>query len=293
MPKQYPKAKQTGFTILNPYQGSGSFKKAQLHLHTANSLDVWKKEPIATTIQKYHSAGYSFLVVTDHDYQTETAPFNTADFTVLSGQETTLPFLGFLWPLGRHLIEFQIGEAQLQMPAHPHWPGNLGTGLWRLPHLSKLKNFFLLEIANHHSDSRKDIDLWHQLLKARGYQQPIWAVAVDDTDNAEPLDRGWIMVQTPGVEPDDLLKALQKGSFYATTGPAVTFEFLKGKIKVTSTTPKVTINFINSQNQIIKQEVKQTASYTPSGNEGFIRVEVWESVSGKRAWSQPFFIVGD
>lgn len=290
------------FVIANPYQEPGQYRKAQLHLHTSNSKDVTPKLPVSQTVEKYKKAGYSFIVITDHDQITTFSGLNSSGFVCLPGIEVTIPFI--FWPLGKHLVVInpkapssgkviyrdllRKSPDTLMFPAHPNWVGNLGTGFWYAANIRKA-GYQLLEIYNHHSDSKLDLRLWHRLLTVNGYRRPVWGVAVDDTDNAEPLDRGWIMVKTAKVNPDALIAALRSGSFYATTGPVADFHVDGGVIKVqTETTCR--INFLDARNQTVATFTSNFGTYQPQGHEGFIRIEITDENAGA-AWSQPFFLV--
>jgi len=290
------------FVITNPYDCPGKFHKAQLHMHTSNSVDVRTKIPVPRTIKRYQQAGYSFCVITDHNKVTEAPPPDeSSGFLVIPGMEMTIPFI--TRPLGRHLIRMGVKTdpsrnpgsereppTEMIMPAHPNWEGNLGTGRWLLQDLIKLPNLRLLEIFNRHSDTAADILLWHKLLQNRGYQNPVWGAAVDDSDNGQPVDRGWIMIKTVNVTRESFLNALKNGNFYATTGPEANFGVDNKIIFGETLEKKATITFINSQNQKIACSCGKSAEYQPNGDEGFIRVEITDP-DGKTAWSQPFFLL--
>lgn len=290
----------SSFQILDPYHGRGIYRKAQLHLHTSNSVDVFPKIPVAEVIRKYREAGYEFLVITDHDKVTEYPALNSPDFLVIPGMEETL--VSFFWPLGRHLLKIGVtkegrggkgglgkkAQGETLALAHPNWGGNLGTGRWFLSDLIRLSNVNLLEIYNRHSDSADDIRLWHKALEYRGYKNPLWGVAVDDSDNADDIDRGWIMIKTEEVSKEAFLAALNKGSFYATSGPTAEFR-VEGKVIKVSSSEEGVISFINNRNEIVASFRAAAAEYRPGGDEGFIRVEV-KGNDGKTAWSQPFFL---
>lgn len=298
------------FTITNPYDVPGEYHKAQLHLHTSNSRDVARKIPVRDTILKYQEAGYSFVVITDHDLITTYLELNSSGFICLPGIEITLPFI--FWPLGKHLTVINPARARAEhqlsakitigklfkhtlfsnsliAPAHPNWRGNLGTGFWFPADILKLSGCQLIEIHNHHSDSSLDVRLWHNILTIQGHQQPVWGIAVDDTDNGEPLDRGWIMVKTEDISETSFITALKNGNFYATTGPVADFRVNNGMIEVKTAAP-AQINFIDSQNKIVNSFLANSGSYHPQGHEGFVRIEIRDEHGGS-IWSQPFFLV--
>ena len=98
-------------------------------------------------------------------------------------------------------------------------------------------------------------------------------VAVDDSNNASPLDQGWIMLKTLTISFDGFIHALKHGAFYATTGPEATFSAEHKQITVHTPTP-ATITFIDGYNQPQKTVHGRTSEYNPEGWEGFIRAEV-------------------
>lgn len=287
--------------IINPYRFAGSFHKAQLHLHTSESIDVLKKIPLNQTVRRYQEAGYNFIVITDHDRCTQFHSPDNPDFIVIPGTEETV--VAGLWPLGKHLIkigcsgknpnkknnEESILHDGLIMPAHPNWPGNFWTGRWRFDELKQMPNFRLLEIYNRHSPSEQDVKLWHQLLVERGVAEPLWGVAVDDTDNATPLDLGWIMVKTPEVSRKAFMNAIFQGSFYATCGPVLDFTVNDNMIQVSTQSDSIT-RFINASDSVVLDKKTNFAEYRPQSGDSFIRIEVLDG-NGKKAWSQPFFII--
>ncbi|MDI6871752.1 MAG: hypothetical protein QME79_10440 [Bacillota bacterium] len=278
------------FTVADPYRVPGTYRKGQLHLHTSNSPDVREKKPVRETVLAYRRAGYSFVVLTDHDRVTDVAglaDLNTPDFAVLPGEERTLPVI--TWPLGRHLLRIGIGRDEVRAVAHPSWGGNLGTGRWSLKDLLRRRDYQLIEVLNGKSNSTLDFWLWHKVLERRGYADPVWGIAVDDTDNAEPIDAGWVMVKTAEVSREALLAALRRGSFYATNGALAEFGVVDGAIRAEASAG-AWIRFINARNEVVAVFRGDRGEYRPVGDEGFVRVEV-ESQAGYAAWSQPFFLI--
>lgn len=283
-----PCPRLSAFNLADPYACPGTYRKAQLHVHTSNSIDVLEKLPVAETIRRYKEAGCSFVVVTDHDRVTDVAGLSTPELAVLTGEEETIPVV--MWPLGRHFLRLGVGgEDELRAPAHPNWAGNLGTGRWHLADLLARSDYRLFEIYNGKSNSTLDFWLWHQVLARRGAADPVWGIAVDDTDNAVAIDGGWVMVKTADVTPKALLKALRQGCFYATNGPQADFRTADGMIQV-ETSGGAWIRFIDARNEVVAAFRGDRASYRPLGDEGFVRVEV-VSKAGRAAWSQPFFLV--
>lgn len=297
-------AHNTEFTIADPYAAlGGHYVKAQLHVHTMNSYDgEWDLEEAAS---HYADLGFSFLCVTDHGRVTAPEGKEPTGICVLSGEENTVPYP--FWPLGRHLLRLFVsshhgtGSAQDRIDscvsqggivaiAHPSWRGNLGTGRWEVDQLMAISGYSLIEVRNLHSDEDEDTRIWHSVLADRMPEEPVWAVAVDDSRRASEAGRGWIQVKVPEVSSDAFKQALLAGCFYATTGPECLFGVSGGSIVATVDRPS-TILFINRQGAVVHETIGScSASYAPDYDDGFIRVEVRAS-DGKRAWSQPFALL--
>ena len=289
--------------IHDPYKYPGEYYKAQLHMHTNKSMDG--KWPIETAVNAYYEAGYTYLAITDHDRVTLYDDLYDPSFVMVPGEENTVPWP--FWPLGAHMVRLFVdshqwtGDAQTRITtaakaggivalAHPSWEGNLSTGQWTLPQMLALGDYQLVEVYNPHSNWREDTTRWHELIRRLGPGNPVWAIAVDDSHSEALFNFGWTMVKTDGISPEALKDALQRGSFYATTGPTVIFGAASGVItaRVEGDEP-AKISFIAGNGEVVSSVTSMEASYTPKGNEGFVRIEV-EAKNGKRAWSQPFWL---
>lgn len=302
-----PTVAGSDFVIADPYDQLGPYYKAQLHMHTDKSLDG--KWPVEEAVRAYKEAGYTYLAITDHDTVTIYKDLDSSIFITIPGEENTVnyPF----WPFGQHMVRLFVdtharwGKAQSRIDsavqaggivgiAHPNWIGNLGTGVWTLAQLLAIEGYNLFEVNNPYSDSASDTQLWHELICLLGPERPIWAIAVDDAHARNSMfDSAWIMVQTDEISPEALKEALQRGSFYATTGPLVRFAVVGNKITVTVESGLAKrIIFIGADKQaLLEANEVDYAEYAPVGNEGFVRIEVINA-ENKKAWSQPFWLLG-
>src|SRR5262249_53694301 len=84
--------------IADPYAVPGRYWKAQLHCHTTNSDGKFDPRGL---LERYREAGYTFVVLTDHERLTVCDDLNDATFLAVPGVETAVgrPFR----PLGPHL----------------------------------------------------------------------------------------------------------------------------------------------------------------------------------------------
>lgn len=317
------------YEIINPYQGTGSYCRAQLHTHTTNSDGKLSPDQL---ISEYERLGFKYLAITDHDKVTK-VDSEKSEIVLINGEEMTYPRP--FRPLGYHINRLFIDQAAnrslkkkhslsclqdiidhtedsggIIVINHPSFIGNLGSQQWLPEKLLGINNFFLIEIANHHTDNEFNILYWHALLNKYGYSNPIWAIGGDDTHRREDIATNYIMIRVDMFDKQSLHRSLKSGDFYITQGPEVEFDVCFKKIIVRilnffdkEMNKKISINqkrnedgevciiFKDSAN-IIRKKVKNSfySEYQPEGNEGFIRIEVIDVKSNKKAWSQPFWL---
>jgi hypothetical protein len=290
------------YTILNPYNCDGDYLKAQLHTHTNKSDGKLSPDEL---VKRYKGLDYSFLAITDHDRITEYHEFDDEKFLTISGEEMTQS--GPFWPLGHHIsrlfVKKRLKERGLQSRIdrthreggvvvinHPSSISGLGTQCWQPHQLMKIKDYCLIEIVNHFSETEKNISYWHGLLKHYGPERFIWGIATDDAHKEEDINKDWIMIRVPEISEKALYNSLKKGCLYATQGPIMYFD-LKGNEIFVSSEDKLKFIFIDADHNIRKEIFARETAYKPSGNEGFIRIEALDLNSDKKAWSQPFWII--
>jgi hypothetical protein len=285
--------------IADPYAVPGRYHKAQLHCHTTNSDGQFSPRGV---LERYRAAGYTFVVVTDHDTVTVCDDFNDAAFLALPGVETTVgrPFR----PLGPHLgrlgipgaldvrgaqacVDATVAAGGVVSLHHPGWTGNLYTGRWSVTEMVRLKRYHLIEVSNHHSAVGADVQRWVQVLLRRGPAAAVGAVAVDDLHCEADFDTGWVMVKVDAVTSHAFLRALRSLAFVASTGPAAEFGARNGSI--TCATDAARIRFLDNRGRVRRDTGGPEAAYVPTGDEGFVRIEC-ASGSGGMAWSQAFWI---
>jgi len=288
------------FKITNPYSGGGRYWKGQLHIHTTLSYDG-KMEP-EKVLAAYREAGYDFLAFTEHNKYTPSYLLEGKKPVVIPGIEEAYP-----WKIiGHHYLRLNtrrpvrgdlagkisrtVTEGGIAALAHPSWRGGLGTGRWLPQDVPPVREPLLVEIFSRYSNSiQEDINFWHYLLNSNPHPCAIWGTAADDFHYRPHFNKGWVMLKTEKLTPAEIIKALKKGCFYASSGPEADFGLEDGSI-FAKTGRDNTIRFINRHNRVVVAGRGREMFYSPRGNEGFVRVEV-EDDKGKRAWSQPFFLL--
>jgi hypothetical protein len=304
-------AARAPYTIDNPYAVPGAFRKAQLHLHTANSFDGDKSFPPDVTARTFRDAGYSFVVFTDHDVASKYTGLNDETFFAGTGFEST----GGGGHIGALFTDKMINPAlppELRIIAirqaggiavanHPDWDiGFTAEQLIQLQGYQCLEIYNYIPTHNHPERLQANLEKWRQVLNARGRQDPVWGIAVSDTHKGF-TGGGWTMVKTSEVSEPALKAAIARGSMYATNGPEFrAIDVAGGEIVVqaaaagdslsTAAAPApVQVRFLDQDGRLVLATNGPLARFHPTGQEQWVRIEASDA-QGNTAWSQPLWI---
>lgn len=280
-----------------------------MHTHTSESDGDSTPAEMA---QWYAEHGYHFLVITDHDKVTRLA---SDRILLIPGEEITdrLPkkplhvnAIGIetLIPPQKGATALEVLQRNvdavkkaggLALLNHPNFGWAYGTN-----ELLKIEGAAMLEIASGHPYvnmlGRPSVEsMWDDLLTAG---KTIWGVAVDDSHHLKrPWDtdvalpgKAWVVVRAGRLERQDILNALTKGDFYASTG----VELLDYTVDETSMCVNVkeknlahyVIQFIGANGRVLQQSEGPNAVYRFKGREPYVRAKVIDS-NGRMAWCQP------
>ena len=299
--------------------------KGNTHTHTLNSDGDSTPDDVA---RWYREHGYQFVVLTDHNFLTSVDGLNAlhgADeqFLVVRGEEVssragdkpihvngldvqrrvephTGPSVGEVL---QRTVDGIRGASGVPHINHPNFQ-------WALTRqdLQQVRNNKLFEIFNGHPQVNQEggggvpglEEVWDQILTSGTL---LYGIAVDDAHvfkqpgNARVSGpgRGWVVVRAARLEPKALLDALESGNFYASTGVvlddvAASATALTVRVK-TESTSKYRIRFIGRGGQTLHEATEPAATYTFTGDEGYVRAKVLES-NGRVAWVQPVNVSG-
>ena len=111
-----------------------------------------------------------------------------------------------------------------------------------------------------------------------------------DLDNP---GRGWVMVESDGLESEAIVEAMAAGHFYFSTGVFLgelkaSTDQISLKIRRKSDSIFLT-RLIGRDGEVHDQQVGREILYRPNGDEGYIRAHVTSS-NGLQAWTQPVFL---
>lgn len=288
--------------------------KGNTHVHTINSDGDSTPD---TVVRWYRENGYHFVVITDHNYITEVEGLNkvlgaTDKFIVLKGEEITESF---------ERIPVHTNGINLQTVVLPQGGQNLAEiynkqgvaikkagGLVQLNHPNGAKTIGLETIAltteiNHFEiccsdqfgggDAQSTEEMWDYAL-SKGRR--IFAIASDDAHSFKPNSNhpgtGWLMIRAAKLTVEEIMKSLETGDFYATTGVeikeyVVTEKELKIELEG-QRGERYRTYFIGKDGTILKRDDSLTPTYVFQNNESYVRARIVRA-DGKMAWTQPFF----
>jgi hypothetical protein len=300
--------------------------KGNTHTHTLNSDGDTAPDEVA---RWYREHGYHFLVLTDHNFLTSVDGLNAlmgADeqFVILPGEEVTDRFgdkpLHINGLLVERLVPPQGGQSVSEVIQRDVDAIRAANGVPHLNHpnfgwavtaedIKKVRNDKLFEIFNGHPLVNNDgggdrpglEEMWDDILSSG---KRLYGIAVDDAHHFKrPWDptasmpgRGWVVVRAPRLNGREIVSALERGDFYASTGVELedvqaTSQRLTVRIREERWS-KYRVRFIGKDGRLLREVTTNPASYDFTGNEGYVRALVLES-NGKRAWVQPVFLDGN
>jgi hypothetical protein len=294
--------------------------KGNTHTHTLNSDGDSTPDEV---VRWYREHGYQFLVLTDHNYLTSVDGLNALHgaaekFLVVRGEEVTSTVNSkavhinglnvsslVAAPSGTNLVEVmqQSVDRIRKADGVPHINHPNFTWAMTAEELGQVQRTRLFEIFNGHPQVNNVggggapglEEIWDRILSSG---RLMYGVAVDDAHHfkrpGDPLasgpGRGWIYVRTDRLEPRAIVEALERGSFYASTGVELTdLQATASAITVTikaTTYSRYRVQFIGRNGRVLSEATTPAATYAFKGDEGYVRVRVLES-NGYAAWTQP------
>jgi hypothetical protein len=286
--------------IHNPFATDGVWLKANLHTHTTNSDG--DTDP-ADRVAQYAEAGYDVLAITDHRCVTAIESLDEEGLTLLRSLEAHpdcpgapayhLVFLNvdrdFSYdeglPANEVIAEVREHGGEV-IVGHPYWCGHT------IRQVLALEGIIGLEVYNATCAKKGKADssmFWDYLLSA-GRMLP--AVSVDDVHRGPDIFQGWTMIRAASSEPEDVMEALRRGSYYATCGPELHDVRWEDDAIAVSCSPVSAIHFmcpgpLGTSVYAEQPDGLRNASFSPPDAADYVRIQV-EDARGRRAWSNPF-----
>ncbi len=293
--------------ILNsPYSTSTArWLRGNLHTHTTISDG---SRPPEQVIAAYEQLGYDFLALTDHDAFAPAREYQAGTrLILLPGVEVTARGPHIL-QLGleavqepavdrQQVLDFITAKGGLAVLNHPNWQ-------WHFNHfpqelMQSLNGATGIEIYNAVIDRLEGAalatDRWDRLLSQDKW---VWGFANDDSHYPTDDGRAWNMVQwdaTAAPTAGDILDALRKGRFYASTGVFIDAIHVDGATIHVAAVGAQCIRFVTRWGVVARTVEASQASWTvpntPDVVESlkYVRVECF-GMGSRMAWSQPIAI---
>jgi len=315
--------------------------KGNLHCHSNCSDGQLPPDKVG---EYYHSLGFDFLGISDHNQYTPTSDWNKANnilaipaceytgadcchVVCVGVEETVAPnsnsddYWARCTPsetlienaqdnaFKKRVLILQDGIDKISTAggiaiiAHPFW-----NWTYDYEEVLELKNCTHFELCNAGPDCNSipifgksyPDEMWDKLL-SKNYR--IFGVANDDAhvylEDYKPRaplgGRGWNVVRANSLTLDNVLNALKKGHFYASTGVDIKdYTVTQENIKITinlQQNERVQIDFIGKDGEILQSSISESdsAQYNFKGDELYVRCRIG-STAGLWAWTQPIFM---
>jgi len=288
--------------IENPYEDltGGQWLKGNLHTHTTASDG---ERPHQSVIDDYAGRRYDFLMISDHDVYTsakELSHFPSRGMVLIPGNEVTAN--------GSHLLHVNASRKLAPSPQrktvlseavadtasfiiinHPNWQSSFDHT--SIKDLEEWRGYAGLEIFNgtvgRLEGSPYATNKWDMLLSK---ERRVWGFANDDHHLAiGDIELGWNMVYARSKTLPDIMEALRRGRFYASTGVTVR------DINVTSATIRVEtenagrIVALREHGKRFAQADSHKLEVVVPADAKYVRFECW-GAGESFAWTQPFFV---
>ncbi|MFC1569980.1 PHP domain-containing protein [bacterium] len=295
--------------------------KGNLHTHAREGESDSSVEDVANW---YKNHGYQFLVITDHSVVTFPPSFST----IMDSSFLLIPGIEVVGKVGKDVLEINglnihedispirddtipktlqtcidVVRRQNGVPLinHPNYQ-------WRLSQevILGAENCYLFEVNNAfpgiHNEGNVEHpgleEVWDFLLTSGKH---IYGVASDDAHSYQEFSpelsnpgRGWVMVKAWNLDIDEIMRNLDSGLFYSSTGVKIAeinvqpFR-IEIVIQETENTAYKT-DFIGSEGKVLLSTTHNPAVYNLSSERHYVRGKITDS-NGCYAWLQPVFVV--
>lgn len=304
---------------ISPFSLPGQFWRGNIHTHSTLSDGRLPPEEV---IEAYKSAGYDFMVLSDHfvglyDWPiADTRSLRSDGFTTILGAEIHAPktAVGELWhivaaglPLdfapcgenetGAELARRAAAAGAFVGIAHPAWSQlTLEDG-------HSIEAAHAVEIYNHGCAVQTDRgDGWYLLDQMLNDGKRLTAFATDDAhfhNNDADAFGGWVHVKAQSNDPEELLSALKAGNYYSSQGPRIHSLSISGKqlhiecspvdsIAVVGGTSRAAVNNGSAITKTTVDLNRLEKGWLIPGPSPWIRVTIIDA-SGKCAWTNPIW----
>ncbi len=285
-------------SVHNPYDNNvQNWLKGNLHTHTNNSDGTRSPQEI---VDDYASRGYAFLMLSDHDFLTDSRELDGRGMALIPGHEISADGPHILHAAAGHYIEPDSDRQHVlnkvvqgtgfAVVCHPNWQKHFSH--CPQERLEAWEGYTGIEVYNgvirRLDGSPLATDRWDRLL---GLGRKVWGYAVDDSHRPEDVELAWTFVQVETREPAAVVEALRMGRCYPSTGVVIDQIAVEGlSIHVRTQNAQrfvVHSDFGHRETAVDGQEL--TFTVPPDTTAQYFRIECW-GPGEKMAWTQPFYV---
>ncbi len=295
--------------------------KGNTHAHTTKSDGDSPPEVVALW---YKNHGYRFLVISDHNVFTDPKTLSSlmdSSFLLIPGEELTSGYQkkpvhinGLNIP---HVLDPQQDSSLLgtiqknidevrRVEGAPHI--NHPNFRWAIDQetLLRVQRYRLLEIFNGHplvnnygGGGKPSVEQMWDVLLTNGHR--VYGIAVDDAHHFKEEfaahrsnpGKGWVSVRARSLNAQEIVRNLEAGLFYASTGVELK-DVLVAKQTITisiaeKSDAKFRTDFIGDNGKILLHSEENPAVYQLRDDVKYVRAKVYDS-AGSVAWVQPVFV---
>lgn len=286
----------------NPYgilqQEEGRWIKTNFHTHAGicekgNCGEL----PANQVIEAYRRAGYGALALSNHNIyigkQPVTEGIEILDAVEYSKHPHMLQIgVGDYWDTThQQAIENTVAAGGFVILCHPNWQHK---EYWKWADIDALQGYTGIEILNPVIYTLKGsglaLDTWDYLL-SQGKR--VWGFGDDDFHQWRDIERAYNVIYTKSASYEDIKEAVQRGSFYVSSGVALKEISFDGQtLSVTAcgfTESYITqfdYRFIGQSGRVLAESHGESATYRLDGSEPYLRVEV-TGEQGAKMFLQP------
>jgi hypothetical protein len=290
----------------------------------AHAREGESDSPVELAARWYKEHGYRFLVITDHS--TVTFP----DALSALADSTFLPIPGEEITGYGNRIDFEINALNVRSAVPPQQGSSVSGALqkcvdavrrlnavpainhpnyqWRLDRnaLLSVRDCSLFEVYNGFPGTHSEGDgghpgleqVWDFLLTSG---KRMYGVAADDAHAYQKFSpelsnpgRGWVMVRAKRLDAGEIVKNLDAGLFYSSTGVELEDVRIRPdriEIRIGKTgNPEYATEFIGAGGKRLSATKNNPAVYDLSRDDVYVRAKITDA-DGRCAWVQPVFVV--
>ncbi len=287
----------------NPYEclrsSSGKWLKGNFHTHAGTGPGTCGSLGLEEVIYAYKQSGYNVLTISNHDLFTPTEQYGSGIRLIPGVEYSANPHMLTIgvrqhWGKGhQETIDLTRESGGFAVLCHPNW---IKREYWPREEVDKLTGYTGIEVINwliyRLEGSGLACDLWDHLL-SRG--KLVYGFGNDDFHLWCDLARSFTVIYADSDEWSDIKEAIDRGSFYASTGVALkNFSLednviaIKAGFFIDSYVEDFTYRFIGEGGSVLAEERGSAASYALKGDEMYVRVEV-TAENGAMLFTQPVY----